>query len=338
MIAVGVDAHKHEHAICALDALGQVIGERAIRATRQGYAELVGWIGPLAGPVVVGIEGAGSYGAGLCEHLLAVGIDVFEVERPKRGERRRGGKSDRIDALLAAKKVLANDGLSRPRAGGTRQALSALLVAYRSCIAERTRVLNLLHALHTTAPAALREQLGNGSGKQLAARVLKLRRRRGALTAEQISLELLRDYAERAADLTHRADGYKAKLDELVQSLDQDLLNEPGIGPISAAKLLVCDPHRLTGEAAFARCNGTAPLPACSGQTTRHRLSRGGDRQANNAIHTIALSRARCDAKTRTYLERRIQEGKTKREAMRALKRHLSRILYKRLITINLTS
>jgi transposase len=292
MIAVGVDAHKHEHAICALDALGQVIGERTISANRGGYAELASWIRRLPEPAVVGIEGAGSYGAGLCEHLLAAGIEVVEVERPKRAERRRGGKSDRIDALLAAKKVLANDGLSTPRRGGTRQTLSALLVAYRSCIAERTRVLNTLHALHTSGPAALREQLGNGSGKQLATRVLKLRRRHGSLTTEQISLELLRDYADRAADLTHRADTYKAKLDELVRSLDPELLNEPGIGPISAAKLLVCDPHRLSGEAAFARCNGTAPLPASSGQTIRHRLSRGGDRQANSAIHTIALSRS----------------------------------------------
>jgi transposase len=338
MIAVGVDAHKHEHAICALDGLGQVIGERTISANRQGYAELASWIGRLSEAALVGIEGAGSYGAGLCEQLLAAGIDVVEVERPRRGQRRRGGKSDRIDALLAAKRVLANDGLSRPRAGGTRQAMSALLVAYRSCIGERTRVLNLLHALHTTAPAALREQLGSGSGKQLATRVLKLRRRHGTLTTAQISLELLRDYAERAADLTRRADGYKATLEALVQSLDPELLNEPGVGPISAAKLLVSDPHRLSGEAAFARSNGTAPLPACSGQTVRHRLSRGGDRQANNAIHTIALSRSIHDPQTRAYLERRIQEGKTKREAMRALKRHLSRSLYKRLITINLTS
>jgi transposase len=338
MIAVGVDAHKHEHAICALDGIGQVIGERTISATRQGYAELASWIRRLPEPVVVGIEGAGSYGAGLCEHLLAVGIDVVEVDRPKRGERRRGGKSDRTDALLTAKKVLANDGLSTPRTGGTRQALSALLVAYRSCIAERTRVLNTLHARHTSGPAALREQLGTGSGKQLATRVLSLRRRRGSLATTQITLELLRDYAERAAELSRRADAYKATLDTLVRSLDSELLNEPGIGPISAAKLLVCDPHRLSGEAAFARCNGTAPLPASSGQTVRHRLSRGGDRQANNAIHTIALSRARCDPDTRAYLHRRIAEGKTRREAMRSLKRHLSRILYKRLITINLTS
>jgi transposase len=338
MIALGVDTHKHEHTISALDALGQLIGERTISCDRRGYAELVSWIGQLPDAVVVGIEGAGSYGAGLCEYLLGVGISVVEVERPKRAERRRGGKSDRIDALIAAKRVLANDGLSSPRSGGTRQAMGALLVAYRSCMRERTRVLNELQALATSAPVALRERLGNGSGKQLAARVLGLRRHAGALETEQIILDVLRELARRARDLHRRADAHRAKLAELIHALDTTLLDEPGIGPISAAKLLVCDPHRLSGEAAFARCNGTAPLPACSGKTTRHRLSRGGDRQANNAIHTIALTRARCDPQTRAYLQRRISQGKTPREAMRSLKRHLSRSLYKRLITIPLTT
>jgi hypothetical protein len=287
---------------------------------------------------VVGIEGAGSYGAGLCEYLLGVGISVVEVERPKRAERHRGGKSDQIDALIAAKKVLAGDGLSTPRCGGTRQAIGALLVAYRSCVRERTRVLNELHALHTTAPSSLREQIGTGTGKQLAAQLLKMRSRRGALETQQIILDVLRDLARRARDLATRADGYKTTLDSLIRGLDATLLAEPGIGPISAAKLLVCDPHRLTGEAAFARCNGTAPLPASSGKTTRHRLSRGGDRQANNAIHTIALSRAQHDPETRAYLQRCTAQGKTPREAMRLLKRHLSRSLYKRLITVPLTS
>jgi transposase len=337
MIAVGVDTHKHEHAICVLDALGQVVGERTISANRRGYGELARWIGELAVEVIVGIEGAGSYGAGLCEYLLAEGIRVVEVERPKRAERRRGGKSDRIDALIAARKALAGEGLSTPRRGGTRQAIGALLVAHRSCMRERVRLLNELQALVTTAPVALREQLGGGSGQRLATRVLATRRRPTALESEGIILDVLRDLARRARELARHADGYKRKLDTLIRGLDQDLLNEPGIGPLSAAKLLVCDPHRLSGEAAFARCNGTAPIPASSGQTTRHRLSRGGDRQANNAIHTIALVRARRDPQTRAYLDRRIAEGQTKREAMRSLKRLLSRSLYKRLIAVPLT-
>jgi transposase len=338
MIALGVDTHKHEHAVCALDHLGQILAEQTISADRRGYAQLASWIRQLPDVVVVGIEGAGSYGAGLCEYLLAAGISVVEVERPKRADRDRGGKSDQIDALLAAKKVLAHDGLSTPRAGGTRLALQALLVSYRSCVAERTRVLNELQALHMTAPVSLRERIGSGTGKQLAARLLKLRNQRSAATSEQIILEVLRDLARRARDLTTRAAKHRAELDQLIRALDQELLEEPGLGPISAAKLLACDPHRLKGEAAFARCNGTAPIAASSGQTIRYRLSRGGDRQANNALHTIALSRAQHDPETRAYLQRRIAQGKTPREAMRILKRHLSRSLYKRLITVPLTS
>jgi hypothetical protein len=184
----------------------------------------------------------------------------------------------------------------------------------------------------------LRERIGPGNGKQLAARVTRMRARRGAPEAEQLIFGVLRDYARRARELTAQADAYQTELTRLIDSLDPTLLDEPGIGPISAAKLIVSDPARLKGEAAFARCNGTAPKPASSGQTIRHRLDRGGDRQANNAIYTIALNRSIYDERTRTYLERRTSEGKTKREAMRALKRHLSRTLYKRLITIPLTS
>jgi transposase len=141
--------------------------------------------------------------------------------------------------------------------------------------------------------------------------------------------------ARRARDLAAQADAYERELTRLINSLDPTLLEEPGIGPISAAKLIVSDPARLKGEAAL-RCNGTAPKPASSGQAIRHRLDRGGDRRANNAIYTIALNRSVYDERTRAYLERRTSEGKTKREAMRALKRHLSRTLYKRLITIPL--
>lgn len=336
MIAVGVDTHKHEHLARALDGLGQLLGGLTIDASLTGYTQLVQWLRTLEEDVVVGIEGAGSYGAGLCEYLLAEGITVVEVERPRREDRRRG-KSDEIDALMAAKKVLANDGLSTPRAGGTRQALAALLIAQRSCVGERTRVLNQLQALHTTAPVALRERIGEGNGRKLATRLVKMRTRSDRPASEQLIFTVLRDLARRAQELTTQTSTYEHELTVLISSLDPALLQEQGVGPISAAKLLACDAGRLKSEAAFARCNGTAPKPASSGQTIRYRLSRDGDRQANNAIHTIALHRARLDTDTRAYLDRRISEGKTKREAMRSLKRHLSRRLYKQLINIPLT-
>jgi transposase len=336
MIAVGVDTHKHRHVAVALSQLGELLGEIAVAASAAGYRELVSWLAGLDGEVMVGIEGAGSYGAGLCRHLQAVGISVVEVERPRRRDRRQG-KSDRVDALLAAKRVLAGDGVSTPRADGNRAALSVLLVAYRSCVEERTRLLNQLQGLHVTAPTPLRERIGHGNGARLADRLVRMRDRPGASPQQETMLIVLRDLAKRARRLEEQAGRYRDDIARLVRELNPALLDEPGVGPISAAKLLVCDPARFKSEAAFARCNGTAPQPASSGQTIRHRLSRSGDRQANNAIHTIAMSRSINHAESRAYLERRISQGKTHREAMRSLKRHVSRRLYRQLIDTPLT-
>ena len=336
MIAVGVDTHKHWHVAVALCALGRLLGEITVPATAAGYRELVSWLAGLGGEAVVGIEGTGSYGAGLCQYLESAGVSVVEVERPHRRDRR-AGKSDRLDALLAARRVLAGDGVSTPRASGSRSALGVLLVAYRSCVSERTRLLNQLQGLLVTAPPALRERIGQGSGARLAERLVQVRGRRDASLQQQTTLAVLRDLARRARQLDTQAASYRNQITRLVEELSPGLLDEPGVGPVSAAKLLVCDPARFTSEAAFARCNGTAPQPASSGQTVRHRLSRGGDRQANNAIHTIAMNRSINHAESRAYLNRKISQGKTRRETMRSLKRHVSRRLYHRLIEVPLT-
>ncbi len=159
MIAVGVDTHKEKHLAVAVDDLGQLLAEITITADLAGYSSMTAWLGELDGEVKVGIEGAGSFGAGLCEYLQAEGVEVFEVERPRRRERRTG-KSDRLDALIATKKVLAGEGLSTPRGSGTRLALQMLLVAYRSVVGERSRLYNQLQALNVGAPGALRERIG----------------------------------------------------------------------------------------------------------------------------------------------------------------------------------
>lgn len=337
MIAVGVDTHKHEHVAAALNELGEMLGEIVVTVSPVGYRELVKWLEGLGEGVLVGIEGVGSYGAGLCKHLQDSGMRVLEVERPRRRDRRTG-KSDRIDALLAAKKVLAGEGLSTPKTSGTRAGLAALLVAYRSCVGERTRLRNQIQSLHVTAPVALRERIGEGNGAQLIRRLACMRARPGVDVEEATVFEVLRALTRRARALDTEINCYQRDIARLVHSLDSTLLDEPGIGPISAGKLLACDPARFKSEAAFARANGTAPQPASSGKTIRHRLSRSGDRQVNNAIHTIALSRSLHHPQTRAYLNRRISEGKTKREAMRALKRHLSRNLFNRIIHTPLTS
>ena len=164
-----------------------------------------------------------------------------------------------------------------------------------------------------------------------------MRDRSDAGQHEQTMLTVLRDLARRARQLDAQAGQYRCEITNLVRELHPTLMDEPGVGPISAAKLLVCDPARFPTEAAFARSNGTAPIPASSGHTIRYRLSRGGDRQANNAIHTIAMNRAVNHAESRAYLERRTRQGKTHRDAMRALKRQISRRMYRRLIEPHLT-
>jgi transposase len=330
MIAVGVDTHKERHHAVALDLLGQLLGELSFAASAAGYLELQRWAERLGDPkhLVFGIEGAGSWGAGLCEHLQGAGHTVVEVERPRRRERR-AGKSDRIDALTAAKCVLGDKSVSTPRRRGILSALRALLIARRSAVAERTRLLNQLQALNATAPIMLRERIGEGTGKQLERRVMSMRARTNSDIEERAVFGVMRDLAARSHALAADARRYEQELAKLVCSLDRTLLDEPGIGPISAAKLFACDPARFKHEAAFARCNGTAPLPASSGKTVRYRLSRGGDRQLNRALHTIVLHRRHHDPATIDYIARRIAEGKTRREATRLLKRYVARHLYR---------
>jgi transposase len=338
MIAVGVDTHKEQHLAVALDGLGQVLAEIVITTTLAGYGQFAYWLKELSENVLVGIEGAGSYGAGLCEYLQAEEIEVFEVERPQRRERRTG-KSDRLDALLAAKKVLTREGLSTPRGSGKRLALQMLLVGHRSAVSERSRLYNQLQALQVGAPYALRERIGQARNvAKLADRLTGMRTRPTASLQENTTLQVLRDIANRARALDVQAENYAHQIEEMVCSLAPTLLEEPGVGPICAGRLLAFNPARFTSEAAFARANGTAPQPASSGKTIRHRLSRGGDRQINAAIYTIALSRSVHHAPSRAYIQRRITEGKTKREAMRSLKRHLSRHLYNQLTKTPLTT
>jgi transposase len=309
MIAVGVDTHKDKHHAVALDRLGQLLTEIVITTDLAGYTQFASWISDLGGQVLVGIEGAGSYGAGLCEYLQQEGIEVFEVERPRRRERRTG-KSDHIDALLAAKKVLAGEGLSTPRGTGQRAALQMLLVAHRSLVSERSRLYNTMQALQISAPNALRERIGQvKGGAKLAERLTGMRTRPTASLQENTTLEVLRDMANRARALDAQAKAYALEIETLARSLAPKLLEEPGVGPICAGKLLAFNPARFTSEAAFARANGTAPQPASSGKTVRHRLSRGGDRQINTAIYTIALSRSVHHAPSRAYIQRRASNG-----------------------------
>jgi transposase len=251
--------------------------------------------------------------------------------RSPRAERRLSGKDDRLDAIRAARAALTSEPLPRPRSGERPQALRLLLLARRSAVDVRREALVQPRSVIVTAPDRLRGELRGLPLGRLLERCRRLRRLRTAGPDELATRLVLRSLARRIEAATDEAAELEGEILAQVRALAPGLLEEPGVGPIVAAQLLVAwsHPGRLRSEAAFARLAGVAPLPASSGQTSRHRLSRGGDRQLNRALHTVVLHRRQHDPQTRDYIARRIAEGKSRREATRLLKRYLARRLYR---------
>jgi len=330
-VTVGVDSHKDVHVAAAVDQVGRVLGTTWIPTTTQGSAQLLRWATRLGQVQRFGIEGTGSFAAGLSRWLQQQGYQVVEVNRPNRQTRRRRGKSDPVDAEAAARAVLAGEATTTPKAAnGTVEMLRVLRVARRSAIKARGQAANQLHSLLVTAPDPLRHQLGAlplARLVQVAAAV-----RPGPLTDPLAATKFtLRELARRYQFLTAELDRLDAQLAALAPKAAPRLLTRRGVGAQVAGALLVVagdNPGRLRSEAAFSMLCGSSPLEASSGKTVRHRLNRGGDREANNALWTIAMTRLSCDERTQRYLARRTAEGKSKREIIRCLKRYIAREIY----------
>lgn len=323
-VAIGIDTHRERHSACALDRLGRPLGELELAADEGGYASLWRWARALGEPTFA-LEGSGSYGAGLARYLLEREARVYECERPTRRDRRRG-KSDAIDAAAAARRLLAGEGLAQPRGFGAREQLRVLLLERRSARTASMAALNQLHALAITAPPAVRCRLEGLRGLALAKRATNLR-------CQAAAVPTLRRLGRRALALAEEVELVDRELETLVGRLAPSLLEECGVGPVCAAQLLVSsgEPARMRSEAAFAALAGTSPVDASSGRQQRHRLNRGGDRQLNSALYAIALNRKRAHGPTRAYYERLLAGGKTKREALRCVKRILARHFYRQL-------
>lgn len=348
----GVDTHGRVHVAAAVDQLGRVLGTRSFPVGAAGYAALAGWLrsrGPQL--LAVGVEGTGSYGAGLARALCAAGIVVVEVDRPDRSARRRAGKDDDGDAISAARAVLGSRATGTPKAHtGAVEAIRALRVARSGAIKARTAALNQLKDLRITAPEPLRAQLETLSLPGLATRVAGFRlplATRPGLRGPRPDPQMLADPTH-ATKLAMRRIGRRitaldaeiaeadTELDALVAATAPTTLGISGAGPEVVGQLLVTagdNPERLRSEAALARLLGIAPIPASSGNTTQHRLHRGGDRAGNTAIWRIVIVRLRHDPATRAYLARRTAEGLTKRMIIRCLKRFVVREVYQALTT-----
>ena len=260
---------------------------------------------------------------------------VLEVSRPNRQLRRHVGKSDQIDAEAAARAVQSGVALGRPRTtDGQVEMVRAVRVARRSAVKARTQAANQLHALVITAPDPLRGELRGLGLARLVARAARFRPGPCPQTPTAATKLALRSIAVRYQQLSAEITELDRQLQRLVAAAAPGLLALKGVGPDIAAALLLAagdNPQRLRSEAAFARLCGVAPLPASSGKTSRHRLSRGGNRDANRALYMLAVSRLRWDPRTRAYVDRRTREGKTTPEIIRCLKRHLARETYRAL-------
>jgi len=331
-VTVGVDTHADVHVAAALDQLGRLLGTHAYPTTAAGYAALLRWAGRFGVVERIGIEGTGSDGAGLARWLCARGLAVVEVERPKRQTRRRRGKSDPQDAEAAARAVQAGTATARPKGGtGPVEMIRALQAVRRAAVKARTQAANQLHALVLTAPEELRTRLRRLSAAQLVATAAAFRPRRPLTTPTAATQWALKSVATRSRQLSAEIEALDAHLGQLVATAAPALVAVKGVGTDTAATLLVTagdNPDRLRSEAAFAHLCGVAPIPASSGRTVRHRLNRGGDRQANRALHLLAVRRMGWDPATRAYTARRIAEGKSTPEILRCLKRYIARELY----------
>ena len=329
---VGVDTHRDAHAVAVVEVLsGAVVFETSVVTDSGGYAEALKLVEEFApGRRAFAVEGTGSFGAGLTRFLTGRGERVLEVGRLRR-ERRSGGKTDSLDAVRAARSVLAERRPATPRAGGERQALQALVAAREGAVNAKRAGLCQLRDLLITTPEPLRSELRPLTRAQLL-QLLAATRPSGRRDPElRGSMLALRSIARRVLQLTAEERELAREIETLTRKLAPQLLDQPGVGPHAAAQLVLSWSHqgRITSEAAFARLAGAAPIPASSGQTIRYRLDRSGDRKLNRALHMILVTRKRSHPVTIAYIERRLQEGRTRREANRCLKRYLARSLYR---------
>jgi transposase len=330
---IGVDTHRDSHtAAVIIAATGAVTETEAIPSDAFGNKRVLRFAQLHAsGRRVWAIESSGSYGSGLTTFLLERGEWVVEIDRPARPASRNGAKSDELDAVRAAREALARKHLAQPRRRGDREALRVLLITRRGAIRARTKAINHLKALVVTSREEIRHQLRRHDTDELITRCARLRTLPSQSVEHRATVREMRATARRILLLEAEANDLETEIERLVKTSVPWLLEEVGVGPITAAQL-VCSwshPGRIRDDGAFAMLGGAAPIPASSGQTIRYRLNRGGDRQLNCALHTIVLTRLKHDPATRAYAAKRAAEGKTPREIKRCLKRYVARHIFR---------
>ncbi|TDB93544.1 IS110 family transposase [Nonomuraea longispora] len=330
-IVLGVDTHADMHVAAVITVMGVLMGTQAFPATADGYAALLSWASGHGRLRRAGVEGTSSHGTALNRYLRRHDLRVLEVNRPDRARRRRRGKTDAIDAENAARAVLSQEAAAIAKTGdGPVEMIRMLKVARDSAVKARTQAINQLRAVLMRADSALRDALA-GLGSVTLIRTCADLPAAEHRTIDDAARGVLRMLARRILALTEEARAHERTLVAIITECAPKLLQQYGIGPDTAAALLITagdNPDRLGSEAAFAALCGVNPIEASSGKTVRHRLNRGGDRRSNSALYTIVVTRLGRDARTRAYAERRTTEGKSKKEIIRCLKRYVAREVF----------
>lgn len=339
LVVGGVDSHAESHHAAVLDARGVLLGTRAFPVTAAGYRCLLGWLGGFGRVQAVAVESTSSYAAGLTRYLRERGVEVIEVNQPYAYTRRRLGKSDPLDAEMAARMYLAGQAKALPKqTDGIVESIRVLRVARNSAVKARSAALVQARDLIITAPQQLREQLAVRKTIRAKLTICKhYRPSAGALSSPEQACKLaLRTLARRVGSLDQEITTLDRQLEPLVKSAAPNTTQLLGVATGHASQLLITagqNIERLRAEGSFAALCGSNPIQASSGKTNRHRLNPGGDRQANRALHLIVVCRMRHCPRTQAYVARRTQEGKTMREIIRCLKRYVARELYHTLLT-----
>lgn len=329
----GIDTHADTIHVAAIDPWGRELDDDEFVTTPAGYRAALEFLTDLGEVAGIGIEGTSSYGTGITRAAVEAGLEVFEVIRPERSVRRREGKSDPLDAYQAAQAVLTGRATAAVKSADI-TALRALHNARRSAVKARAAAQVQIGQQLVTSPTQLREKYRGLTAGRLIPTLASCRPGTRDDIEERVVLTALKSLAQRHQQLSQEITSLDAELASLIEQTAPHLLHLHGVGNTTAAQLLITvggNPDRLRNEASFAALCGTAPVPASSGKTTRHRLSRGGDRRANNALHTIALVRMRSHPPTKVFVQRQRDRGRSTPEILRILKRAIAREMFKQL-------
>lgn len=333
-IIAGIDTHKNTYAVAVCDNCGKIVSNAQFSTAKKGIKELVYWLCSQGCVLAVGIEGTGSYGKNIAQKLQEMQIRVIEVTHPVKSMRRSRGKSDELDAQMAARSTYDflyggpsenNACIAKDRSKEVEE-IRLIATSHEAAVKECTQVCNQLKSAIVGAPAYIREELRELSSLKQIQKCAKMRI--CAKTRDMKTKMVLRNLAQRILNLKKEIADYKTILEEFAKEYLPSLFKAVQVGPVAAVQIFLsagANINRFKSEAAFAAHCGIAPLPASSGMHSRMRLSRAGDRKANSVYYMIAIGRMGHDEKTKNYVQRRLAEGKRKKEIIRCLKRYIVR-------------